>query len=769
MTLLLDIPFRLQPKPLVSPGAQVVKLSPAGGKAIHQTGRLTMMNFPATQRPEGPRRAPWWLMLLLVLVTVACYARTWNHDFVYFDDPSYVVQNPHVNSGLSWANVRWAFNIGYSANWHPLTWLSLMTDCQLFGVHAGSLLMVNYLQHAVSSLLLLHLLLVMTGSLWRSAIVSALFALHPTHVESVAWVTERKDTLSTLLGLVAILAYVHYTQAPSLGRYLAVVVGMSASLMAKPMFVTLPVLLLLLDFWPLRRLGPSSSWRILLGCAIEKLPLLGLSLGSAILTMLAQRQAMSSLETLPISFRLGNAAHSTVMYLVKTIWPTNLAALYPLRYDLPWILKLGCGAAIIVVTVVVTVQALRSDRHRVLAVGWFWYLVTLMPVIGLVQVGVQAMADRYTYVPHIGVFVLVAWLVPESWLAKPRIRTMLSGAAVFVLATLAWLTFLQVGTWRNTRTLWSQALAVTERNYLAANNVGFFEWKDAGNRAEAERLFRLSMEWSAYPPKAPPRRNLAQMFMEQNRWQEAADLLEIVIRVEPQSATAWNDLGICMASLGQNDKALLAFTNATKLSPDVAQYHHNRGVTLADLERHEEAVKAFVTALEQAPGKHESRVKMADSLLKLGKVREAEVQLLPALRADERSIEALKSYAGLLGVAQRYDERLAIRRRITQLAPGDYGAWWNLAEDLMTMGQFDESSRAMQRALGLRPRDGLMWNYAGEIEMQRANWNAAKRAFTRAVELAGDSTRAPENLRRLEDILRASSATQSTTTTAPSP
>jgi hypothetical protein len=411
-------------------------------------------------------------------------------EFINFDDDVYVWANPEVQNGLTLRGLAWAFTTGHAGNWHPLTWLSHMLDCQLFGVNAGAHHLVNVLFHAANTLLLFGVLKRMTGARWRSALVAALFALHPLHVESVAWVAERKDVLSTCFWLLTLWAYVRYVQKPEIHystaalrpltswNYWLALVFFVCGLMSKPMVVTLPLVLLLLDYWPLNRVAgcklPAASSdperSTLLALVWEKVPFLALAGVSCGLTLWVQQRggAVASVESLPLGLRTGNAVVAYVRYLGHAFWPGGLAVFYPYQaWSLPTVV--GAGVLLAGVTGVVVWRG-RSERH--LLVGWLWYLATLIPVIGLVQVGGQSLADRYTYVPLIGMFVLVAWGMPRS-LTQPRLgKLAMIAAASAVLCACAVLSWVQVHHWRDSETLFRYALKVTTGSAQAHNNLG---------------------------------------------------------------------------------------------------------------------------------------------------------------------------------------------------------------------------------------------------------------------------------------------------------
>jgi protein O-mannosyl-transferase len=537
------------------------------------------------QKPPAPARIWAWrdrlrspacLSVLLALATLAVYWPVTRFDFINFDDHTYVSQNPHVLPGLSWRGVVWAFQVGYSANWHPLTWLSHMLDVQLFGVRPGLHHLVNLLFHGANAILLFLLLHSMTRALWRSAIVAALFALHPLHVESVAWVAERKDVLSTFFGLLAIWAYAAYVKAesktqsaesrnpqPTSGSqtssifYLLSLALFACSLMSKPMLVTLPFLLLLLDYWPLRRMqkeecrkknaeaGASSlilhpSSFILL----EKLPFLALSAASSVVTFLAQKagHALFSVEAIPMGLRVSNALVSYVRYIGKMVWPGHLALLYP--YPGSWpvarvlFAALGLAAA--------SFLALRWMRIRpYFTVGWFWFLGALVPVIGLVQVGSQALADRYTYIPLVGLFVSVVWIVAELSNRWPHRSTIVPCFVILVLLVCATVSRLQVAYWQDSITVFERALAVTTDNPVAHQNLGAALSKQ-GRLEEAKRHLTAAIQLNPHVPET--QYELGHVLLRENRTREAIEQYQLALSLRPNWPEVLNNLAWLLAT-----------------------------------------------------------------------------------------------------------------------------------------------------------------------------------------------------------------------------
>ena len=460
----------------------------------------------------------------LAAAAIAVFAQTARNGFVSFDDGEYVYENPVVLSGLSFKGLAWAFTTRAAANWHPLTWLSHMLDVTLFGANAGAHHLVSLAFHAGSTVLLFHVLRNATGRLWRSALVAALFCVHPLHVESVAWLAERKDVLSTFFGMAALLAYVGHARRPSTPRYLGALLAFGLSLLAKPMLVTLPFVLLLLDVWPLDR-----QRRTPVALAVEKVPFLILSALSAAITFFAQRQggAVSSIAAYPLGTRAENALVAYVAYLAKAIWPSGLSYFYP--FDLQWLgWRSLAAAAVLAAFSVVAVSQARARPF--LLTGWLWYLLTLLPVIGIIKVGSQAMADRYTYFPLIGIFIAAVWSVPDRLLTARRGRIAAGAAAAFVLGALATTSWFQVRYWRNGSTLFLHALDVDPENWAALSNLG------------------------------------GEMLLRGNPSGAAAVLAESV-RIRPENALAHAGLGLALEQEGRTREAAASFRKASLLEP----------------------------------------------------------------------------------------------------------------------------------------------------------------------------------------------------------
>ena len=576
-----------------------------------------------------------WMCVLLIAVDLAVYAPVWRHEFTDYDDPVYITQNPQVSGGLTWRGVVWAFTTTHAANWHPLTWLSHMLDVELYGVSPGPHLLTSVVLHVASTLLLFGALQRMTGQAGRSAVVAALFGVHPLHVESVAWAAERKDALSTLCWMLTLWAYVAYVRRPQLGRYLGVGALFALGLLAKPMLVTLPFVLLLLDFWPLRRLSPGTGSGATLGVVTEKLPLLALSVASSLMTFVAQARggAVGELEAFPFGQRIANAMVSYVVYIGKTVWPTSLAAFYPLR-DLPPLWTIAGALALIGASVAVIRAARRAPY---LPVGWFWYLGTLTPVIGLVQVGSQRMADRYTYVPLIGLFIVLAWGIPDLLARWSYRRIALPVAAGLAIVTCALIAGRQVQFWKNSEALWTHALQVTTDNHIAHNKLG--DVRAAQGRLDAA-VTHYTEALRISPGFMEVHNNLGVVLARLGRADEALTHYTEALRSAPSSVDAHNNLGNILTARGRVDEGIAHYLEALRLRPDFVAAHNNLGVALARTGRSDEAIREFLEALRIKPDYGDAHFNVAAMLARKGQLTEAARHYRETLRSNPANAEA---------------------------------------------------------------------------------------------------------------------------------
>jgi len=516
-----------------------------------------------------PKRGRHWLTIcvcvFLAVLTWIVFGQTLRHDFVNYDDPRYVYQNTRITNGLNIAAVAWAFTHIHAENWHPLTTITHMLDCQLYGLRAGGHHLTNVLLHAVAVVLLFVVLQQMTGALWRSAFVAAVFAIHPLHVESVAWIAERKDVLSGVFFVLTLMAYTHYARAPSIWRYLIVAFAFALALMSKPMVVTLPFVLLLLDFWPLNRIRDERSGlggqlpRLLL----EKVPLITLSAISSMVTFLAQRGALGWTEQLPMLARIYNAVVTYVIYMRQMFWPANLSVFYPHpETRLPsW----EIGLALVLLVCITTAAFVMRKNAPYLITGWLWYLGMLVPVIGLVQVGWQGHADRYTYLPQIGLYIAGTWAVADLTTSWFRQRVILGAGALVIIGALSWSAWIQTSYWRDSETLFTHALAVTGKNDVAENNLGIV-FLQKGELDEA--IVRLQAAIDLRPENGPAHNNLAKALLQKGRLAEAMVHYRKFLEIEPQNVEARNILGTALIQQGHVREAVEQWQDALAIEPE---------------------------------------------------------------------------------------------------------------------------------------------------------------------------------------------------------
>lgn len=599
--------------------------------------------------------------LFLVIAILVVYWQVRNFQFVNYDDRQYVTKNHHVQAGLTIESVRWSFTAIHASNWHPLTWLSHMLDCQIYGMNPGRHHMTNVLFHILNTLLLFLVFKRMTGGLWQSGFVAALFALHPLHVESVAWVAERKDVLSTFFLMLTVWSYTRYVEDSEFIKYLLVILFFIMGLMAKPMLVTLPFGLLLLDYWPLKRFQLCSSggkkhtlkkpfyWDLIW----EKTPLFLLSAVSSIGTYFVQKSsgAVNSLAAIPFHTRIANAMVSYVSYIGKMIWPNNLAVLYP--YPESKMLWKAAGAVLFLIVVSVVAFRMRRTKPYV-AVGWLWYLGTLVPVIGFVQVGVQAMADRYTYVPLIGIFIIIAWGV-HDWVTKWRYRRIgLVATTTAILAILIITARLQVRYWSNSVTLFEHTLDVMVDNSVAHLNLGeALAEQGKINAAVIHYYEALRIK----PGLVAPHLNLGVALKNEGKFNEAIDHFTTALRLKPDCAEAQYELGDTLNKKGDFAGAVKHYQEAIRIKPDYPEAYNNIGVILACQKKDKEAIFYFYKALQIDSGYSGAYYNLAKIFTNQAKIEDAILNYRKTLHFNPDNTQALYNLAWILATHKNKEFR----------------------------------------------------------------------------------------------------------------
>ena len=603
---------------------------PAKAEGLHDRS----VNSPPAPREVASRAASIFINLLLAAIIWSVFGQTARYGFVNFDDDLYVYDTPEISRGITINGIIASFAHSHAHNWHPLTTISHMLDCQLYGLNAGGHHFTNVLLHTIVVLLLFRVLRQMTGAVWPSAVVAALFAVHPLHVESVAWVSERKDMLSGVFFLLTIDAYVRYVRGPSFWSYFIVAALFAFGLMSKPMLVTVPFILLLLDYWPLRRFErPSASpgkgkiWQwwnkkpVIQRLFLEKIPLLALSAGSSVVTFIVQKQSAGAIEPLPFRWRAENAVVSYLIYLWKTFWPARLTVFYPHpNSSLPtWEVVLAIG---FLVATTAGVIIFRS-RRPYLFTGWLWYLGMLVPVIGIVQVGEQGHADRYSYLPHIGLFLLVVWTVADISGRSPFSRRFLIVAAMATIIAFGGCALLQTTYWRDSESLWNHALAVTSNNDVAHNNLGFL----SVHRGELDKAI------SHFEAALKIRSNKAQTHYHLG------------------SAFVLTNLGNALTRKGQIDEAIAHYKEAIKLQPDYADAYYNLASALLAKGDVNEAIAQWQKALAIWPNDSDAHMGLGNALLQKGSLKEAVAHYEKALEIAPQDINACNNMAWVLATS----------------------------------------------------------------------------------------------------------------------
>jgi tetratricopeptide (TPR) repeat protein len=696
------------------------------------------------------------ISLTLFLLVVGTFFPAVHNDFVGFDDPDYVTANAHVQRGLTWETVPWAFRSTAACNWHPLTWLSHMLDVQLFGLQPWGHHLTSILLHAMNTVLVFLVFKRMTGSVWRSCFVAAVFGVHPLHVESVAWISERKDVLSTFFWMLTLWAYAQYARgrtarnpvgAAEIGRdalprvqadqqvgptklgptgailkcsgtasYVLALVFFALGLMSKPMLVTLPFVLLLLDYWPLREFKSlelqssdpkelainssthNSKLSNFLRLTAEKIPFFLLAAVVSGITYVVQKQSGSVTSGLPFVDRVENAVVSYCRYLGKLFCPVDLAVYYP--YPDRWPATIVCSACLVLLVVSVFAIALRRN-HPYLLVGWFWFIGTLAPVIGLVQVGLQAMADRYTYVPSLGIFVMLAWGIHDlssRWRGK-LLKPALAAALVIPLCIV--LSRHQIGYWKDSETLFRRAIAVTKDNYLAYDNLGT-ALTAKGKLDEAVGEYQEALRIK--PDFAEAHNNLGSCLAKKGELAEAIDQFVQALKLNPGFAEAHFNLAAALGDAGRIQDAIAQYQEAIRLKPDFTDARYNLGNVLSGMPgRLDDAVAQYLALLQIDPSYAEARYNLALVCYRRGNRDAARIQLQVVVKQRPCFVEGRRLLGAILDKEGRLDEAIRQYSEILRLKPDDATNRFSLAVDLSKQGRLDEGIIEFQEALRLKP------------------------------------------------------------------
>jgi tetratricopeptide (TPR) repeat protein len=692
--------------------------------------------------------------LVLVVATLVVFWQLSTHDFIVLDDIAYVSENPNVQKGFTKKSFIWAFTTFRVANWHPLTWLSHILDCQLFGLRPGMHHLTNLLFHMANSLILYLVLVRMTSARGRSAFVAALFALHPLHVESVAWVAERKDVLSTFFWMLTMWAYAFYAVRPALRRYLLVLFCYALGLMAKPMLVTLPFVLLLMDYWPLGRLQVSrwgkrsdsadlktSNFRLIL----EKVPFFALTAGSSIVTFIAQQRggAVASMDVIPLKMRMANGAVSYISYMGKALWPSNLGVFYPHPETSTVWQFVAAGLLLICLS---AAFVMTSQKRPYLVVGWLWYLGTLVPVIGLIQVGTQAMADRYTYVPLIGLFILITWGVYDLVRRWHFQRIVLPLSAVFILLALMVCTWSQVRHWKNSRTLFIRTLNVTSNNWFVRYSLGVALYKEGKHEEAINHLLEALRIKTNY---APAHYTMGLALERQGKLEEAVSHFSEALWNKTDYVDAYYALGSVRLRQEKIDEAIRAFSKALRINPAHAQVYYSLGIALERQGRIEEAMRHYSEALQIKPDFPDAHNNLAIALERQGRIEEAISHYYEALRINPDYVNAHFNLGSLLMDQQRFKEAMWHYSEALRINPDYAKAHYNLGVGLMRQEKFDEAARHFSQALRINP-DYFEAHYnLGVTLAVQGDRKGAAYHFSEVLRIKPDDTRARLALERV--------------------
>jgi protein O-mannosyl-transferase len=724
--------------------------------------------------PDGlHKRLPWILGGAIFLVTWLIFWPTLGHQFVNWDDDKYVVENPHVIAGLGWESLWWALTTGHASNWHPLTWVSHMVDCQLWGLnplghHAG-----NVVIHSLNVVLLFCVLRSLTRATWRSALVTALFAWHPLHVESVAWISERKDLLCTFWAILAVWAYVTFTRKKT-GPARALTYSMSlvffaAGLLSKPMVVTLPFILMLLDYWPLRRIKVGDEARGILSKFGEKIPFLILSVASSTITYFVQQRggAVASLEVIPLGTRFSNAIFSYVAYIEKAFWPHKLCAFYPYAFEFdPWQV-----AAAFAFLAAVTVAAVHlREQFPYFLVGWFWFIGTLIPVIGLIQVGEQAMADRYTYIPIVGLFVVTSWFAAQLVAAFSRTRIAVVASSILVLLACAVVTQKQLRYWENGVQLFTRAIAVTKKNATAHHNLGLA--LTASDPKAAVRHFETALQIN--PNFGLAHNNLGAALIQLGRNEEAITHYQMALQTNPKDAEAHFNLANALNPGFRSETAKFSerrfssediarsethYLAALRFAPDYVNAYINLGNLKAAQADYEAACVRYRQALEVSRFSAKARLNLANALIRLGRPAEAIAELEELHEFQPQDLDVQLRLANLSASQGQFERAIIWYRNVIRLDSSRVHAYNDLGSALAHASRFDEAAAAYAQAIRLKPDYGEAYCNLGSTYLHMGKLEAAIVEFSAALKINPKDARAHHQLAliyvRLNDFGRA--------------
>jgi protein O-mannosyl-transferase len=660
------------------------------------------------------RKQYYFIIILLIFTSCIAFGRIAVNDFVNYDDPVYVTENSHIQSGITLESVRWAFSTIFAEFWHPLTWLSLMSDYHLYGLNAGGYHVTSLILHVMSILLLFWLFNRMTSALWKSAFVAAFFALHPLHVESVAWISERKDVLSAFFWMLTLCLYVYYTEKPSIKRYLLVLFCFACALMSKSIVITLPVIMILLDYWPLKRFE-SKKETVFLWQLKEKLPLFILSALFSFITIYAHKNP--SIKIIPLSFRLANAPFAFVTYLEKTFWPRDMTVFYPFSIQIPVWQIIIPTLLIIAISFAVVVKIRRLPY---LFVGWLWFAITLLPVIGIIQIGDFAMADRYHYLPSIGIAIMLAWGIPLLFKRDSLRKIILLPTATAFLAILTILTWVQCGYWKNSLTLLSHALHSTADNFMVHNNLGLALIEEGKNE---DAIGHFNKAINIEPNYANVRNNRGLAYAKLGQYQNAIEDYNKAILIKPDLAVLYYNRAIAYKETNHYQSAIEDLNNAIRLQPNSAIYYNAKGNFYNDFNQYQLAIENYNKAISISPNDADAYSNRGSTYVKLGRHESALNDFNKVIALNPNHPQAYINSAVIYGKFNQYNNVIKNLNEVIRLQPDNALIYYNRGFAYAKIGQYQPAINDFNKALNLKQdytdayRDrGVVYLSTGNIE-----------------------------------------------------
>ncbi len=683
------------------------------------------------------------IIIFIIILNGALFFQITNHDFIDLDDDIYIFQNPYIRDGLTLKSISWAFTTDYANFRHPLTWLSHLLDFQLFGANPAGHHVTSLILHTANAVLIFILLNMMTGAVFKSAVVSLLFSVHPLHVETVAWVSDRKDLLCLFFGVMSVISYLLYVRNPDKKRYLPIIFLFVLSLMSKPMLVTLPLLLLLLDYWPLERFSNISGRTMIFPLIKEKIPLLLLSILFGIIAYTAQSSgdAIGSLESYPLIVRVNNALLSYSIFIQKTFWPLDTAIYYPHPGKNISLIGLMCAVALLAFISFIVISLRRKAPYFL--TGWVWYIVTLIPVIGIVQVGSHGMADRYTYFPLTGLFIIMVWGYHDLIKKHYRYSILLNSISCIWIVFLIVCTLFYLNVWQNSTLLFEHTLKVTNGNYFIHNNLGATYAKQ-GKPDPAFSHYRASLEIK--PDNAKTHHNMGTLLSDTGDMEGGLRHLMEAVRLRPDYPEPYNNIGIILASQGRTKEAISHYNKALALKNDQPVAHNNLGLALSDIGEHDAAMSHLHEALRIDPGYYKAYNSVASLLIDQGKADDAIHYLEKALKKEPKYAEAHNNMGIALTKKGDYITAVFHFKEAVRLAPDNGQIHKNLGITLAGVGMADEAVLHLKRAAALGPEDWSAHLMTGNVLAMLNKHDEAANFFASSLEIKPHNADAHYNL-----------------------